>query len=631
MVVLERLTLLAVHLLLIATAVAGAWVLRFDPAGLQRNANSVANIIIIAVLVKGAVFYLFGLYRNWWWEVGLADVVRLFIANLTASAALVSVALLAQVRIPVAVYILECLVCFLLLCLLRGWIRIYREITAGKPRVKARKNILIYGAGGAGQQLLKETRKNASLGYCVIGFIDDDRRKLHATVSGVRILGIGRDIVRIVDHYRDSRRRIEEVVIAMPSASGREMREAVAHCRAANVSCKTVPGFNELLSRGTLNFQVRPVNVCDLLGREPVNLDEETIRRSIQERPVLVTGAAGSIGSELCRQLARFGPKVLVMFDQAESELFRIEMELRRSFPRLECIPVVGDIVHSASISETIFKYSIKSVFHAAAYKHVPMMEANVLEAIQNNVLGTWNVVQASRRHDVRTLLMISTDKAVNATSVMGTTKRAAELIVSAVGTNARDGNYLSVRFGNVLASNGSVVTVFRQQIADGGPVTVTHPEMKRYFMTIPEAVQLVLQASTMGKGSEVFVLNMGQPVRIADLARNMIRLAGFEPGEDIEIRYTGVRPGEKLFEELNLGDEHLQSTYHEKILIFKGTHPNEDVVTAWVGKLRQLIDTRNEEAALAHLRELVPEYRPARLSAQNEVAYAPKTFAASA
>ena len=322
-----------------------------------------------------------------------------------------------------------------------------------------------------------------------------------------------------------------------------------------------------------MSRNIRNVEIKDLLGREPVQLDEAEIRRHLANRSVLVTGGAGSIGSELCRQIAGFGARRVIVLDHAESDLFRIDNELREKYPEVEIVPEIATIRDAHRLNDILTKYKVEAIFHAAAYKHVPMMERHVREAVENNVLGTWNLVNAAYKHQIRDLLMISSDKAVNPTSIMGATKRISELIVAA---RAVDGGghwarWVSVRFGNVLGSNGSVVPTFQAQILAGGPVTVTHPEMRRYFMTIREAVQLVLQASAMGHTSDIFVLDMGEPVKIVDLATNMIRICGLEPGEDIPIQFTGVRPGEKLFEELYIDREHIQPTYHDKIKIFRG------------------------------------------------------------
>ena len=477
------------------------------------------------------------------------------------------------------------------------------------------KGILIYGAGSAGRTLLREIRINRSLGFHVIGFIDDHPFLQKRRISDTPVLGTGRDIAAVVEHYRNTGRPIEEVVIAMPSASGRQMREAHANCRAAGIVCRTVPGFGDLLNGKYLSAQIRSISIDDLLGRKQIRLEEDRIQESISGKSILITGAGGSIGSELCRQTARFSPLKLIALDQAESELFKIDQELRRQYPSLEIIPVVADIRDIDSVEEAVRAHSVESIYHSAAYKHVPMMESHVLEAVRNNIIGTWNVATIAHKYKIPDFLMISSDKAVNPTSVMGATKRIAELIVSSF-FNVRDNRtkFVSVRFGNVLGSNGSVVPVFHSQIAAGGPVTVTHPEIRRYFMSIREAVQLVLQASTMGKGAEIFVLDMGEPVRILDLAHNMIQLAGLVPGEDIEIRFTGLRPGEKLYEELRLEGENMLPTYHDKIRIFKGPGVEPHNITACLGELQLLAARKDVEGVLRHFAVLVPEYNSEQL-----------------
>lgn len=427
------------------------------------------------------------------------------------------------------------------------------------------------------------------------------------------MLGSGRDAPRIVEHYRHRALKVDEIVVAMPSATGRQMREALANCRAANIPCKTIPGVGELLDGKVLSAQIRNLSLSDLLGRAPVSLDESRIRSSIAGASILVTGAGGSIGSELCRQIGRFGPRRLTLLDQAESDLFRIDLELRKTFPSMEVVPQVGDIRDAVLVDEVVQRFSVNSIFHAAAYKHVPMMESHPLEAAETNILGTWHLVQSAMRHGVANFLMVSSDKAVHPTNIMGLTKRVAETIVGSMGAEGENHptKFASVRFGNVLGSNGSVVPIFQDQIATGGPVTVTHPEVRRFFMTTREAVQLILQAFTMGERSEIFVLDMGEPVRIVDLARNMIRLSGLEPDEDIEIRYTGLRPGEKLYEEVITEGENILPTCHEKIKIFQSIWPDRGLMELWIRELYELGARRNEPGVVAHMAQLVPEYQP--------------------
>jgi FlaA1/EpsC-like NDP-sugar epimerase len=416
----------------------------------------------------------------------------------------------------------------------------------------------------------------------------------------------------VVQELNRGKPAVGEIIIAMPSATGPQMREALANCRAARIPCKTVPGIDELLSGRILCAQVRHPSVQDLLGRQQVRLDEAQVQRSIAGRSVLVTGAAGSIGSELCRQLARFKPGCLVAFDQAESDLFRIENELRERYPELELVTALGNIRDLDRLSEVLRTQGVESIFHAAAYKHVPMMESHVLEAVRNNILGTWNLVQATRGQKVRTLLMISSDKAVNPICVMGATKRACERIVSAGCAGDGQTKCVSVRFGNVLGSNGSVVPIFQAQIAAGGPIKVTHPEARRFFMTIAEAVSLVVQASTKSEGSDIFVLDMGEPIRIVDLAENMIRLAGKVPYEDIDIEFTGLRPGEKLIEELNGKSEGLIATSSQKMHVIREQPLAWNWIEGWIDELKDLIAARKEPEIIAHLQTLAPEYRPA-------------------
>jgi len=402
--------------------------------------------------------------------------------------------------------------------------------------------------------------------------------------------------------------------VAMPSAIGRQIRQAVAKGRAAGVPSRIVPGLGELISGKLAVGMMREISVTDLLGREPVELDLEVVRRAVVGRSILVTGAAGSIGSELCNQLAEFEPLRLIALDQAESELFRLEADLRGKHPSLNLVIEVGDIRDRVQVEQAIRNHGVNSIFHAAAYKHVPLMERQVCEAVRNNVLGTWNLAQAAWRANVSNFLLISTDKAVKPSSVMGLTKRIAELIVSAqrsVLASGQQTKFVCVRFGNVLVSNGSVVPIFQKQIAAGGPVTVTSPEMRRYFMTVQEAVQLVLQASTMGMGREIFVLDMGQPVKIVDLARKMITLAGFVPEEDIEIRFTGARPGEKIFEEISLDSEDIVPTDHPKIRIFQGRQLTFQELAPWISELQHLLRRRDSAALIEHLAILVPEYQP--------------------
>lgn len=587
-----------------------SFVIRFD---LTLPKDQYTNVVIGSALFAAArlpITYIYERKRRLWNYVGLRDVVGLLVVGLTGSivAATMTWGVLGS-SFPRSIYLIDVMLWFIVTAAMVFSPRVVREFWPGARNTTPSKSVLIYGAGEAGLTLVKEIRNNNRLGINIVGFLDDDLNKAGASVCGIRILGNGYSAAQIVRTHARRSRAIHEIIIAMPSADKQQMRHVIANCRSAEIPFTTVPSLSELLDGKLLSRQIREVSVDDLLGRAPVHVSEQDIGKYVNGRTVLITGGCGSIGSELCRQVARFGPKRLVIFDQAESEMFMLALELRGKFPTLDLATEIGDIVHYQRVLDVLQEHNIQAVFHAAAYKHVPLMEAHVLEAAKNNVIGTYNVVTAARQHGVERFLMISSDKAVNPTSIMGVTKRIGEILVGSVGSNEAKGTYLSVRFGNVLASNGSVVHIFKRQIAQGGPVTVTHPEMCRYFMSISEAVQLVLQAYAMGNENEVYVLDMGEPVRIVDLATNMIRLAGLTPGDDVEIRYTGLRPGEKLFEEINSFDERLAPTFHEKIKIFRAQNPHSRDLSTWILDLEGMIRARNSAAVKEHLLQLVPEY----------------------
>ncbi len=602
----------------IGISLMAAFLLRFDFTFPKSENRHILVGLLIVVLAKMVTFYFVEIEHGWWRFSGLADLVRLFIANVTGSALFTAVTVvLVGPQFPRSVYLIDFLLCFLATAGARFGVRLYHEMVIHEMASSASKTVpkglLIYGAGVAGLNLVREIRSMPSLNYRIIGFLDDNPHKWEASLLGVRVLGSGRNVGRIVERYRRRSQKIDEIVIAMPSASGKQMSEALANCRASGVPCKTIPSLGELLAGKVRVSQIREITVENLLGREPVQLEHQRIRESIVGRSVLVTGAGGSIGSELCRQLVRFEPKYLIALDQAESDLFKIEMELLAMSSTVKICPVIGDIRDYDRMEEIIREHEVTSVYHAAAYKHVPMMENNLIEAVTNNVIGLDNMVNAAYRNGVSSFVMISSDKAVNPTNIMGLTKRVTELIVSSMPSSRDAGGtrFVSVRFGNVLGSNGSVVPIFKQQIARGGPVTITHPDMRRYFMTIPEAVQLVLQASVMGKGSEIFVLDMGEPVRIVDLARNMICLSGHEPDVDIPIRFIGLRPGEKLFEELSTESDETRPTYHEKIMVFCGSVVERKFMETWISDLRSLVSRRDDIRVLSHMADIVPEYQP--------------------
>ncbi len=589
-----------------------ALLLRFDFVLPQQDRWTFQIGLCVVLLVKLTVFWASRLHMGAWKTASLFDLHRIALANITSSGIVtLLIAVLVGPAFPRSVYVLDAVLCFVFTAGVIFSVRMYWEILLLTPSEREMKRVLIYGAGVAGAMLGREIHSTPRLKTIVAGFLDDDEEKQHSSLLGAQILGRGIDAKRVVAGFARMRQPIAEIIIAMPSASGRQMRVVTSYCRDAGLPFRTLPSVAELLD-GTMSRQIREVSANDLLGREPVHIDESTIAAAIAGESVLVTGGCGSIGSELCRQVAQYGPKKLVIFDQAESEMFMLAMDLRRRHPQLNLITEIGDIYRAGRVHQVMARHGVKAVFHAAAYKHVPLMEENITEAVENNVIGTYNVARAAHNNGVKNFVLISSDKAVNPTSIMGLTKRIAELIVSAVPLdgNRPSGAFLSVRFGNVLGSSGSVIPIFQRQIAAGGPVTVTHPDMRRYFMSISEAVQLVLQASTMGEGSEVFVLDMGEPVPIMTLARNMIRLAGLVEGEDVEILLTGLRPGEKLFEEIHLEGENLLPTYHEKIRRFRGPIPDPLFLKDWLEQLRLLLAADNTRAVKAHLARLVPEYQ---------------------
>ena len=602
----------ACQMVAVGLSLTAAFLLRFDFAIPASLTGVLTQAVALAILVKLVVFDCVGFYRGLRRFVSIPDLYLVFLGNVVGGA-LFSIAVIFWIgpEVPPSILVIDALLCFLATALVRFSLRIWSEAFCRERPPRERTGILIYGAGASGADLVREIHSARLSRYFVVGFLDDDPLKQGAVILGVPVLGTGREAFAVVQRLNRQRPAVAEIIVAMPSATGPQMRETLANCHAARIPCKTLPGIDELLSGKFLTAQVRSLSVHDLLGRQTVKLDDRAVRSSIAGRSVLITGAAGSIGSELCRQVARFRPARLVAFDQAESDLFKIESELLEKHPNLELVTALGDIRETSRLADVIGRYSVESVFHAAAYKHVPMMESHVLEAVRNNILGTWNLVRIAHSQKVGRLLMISSDKAVNPVCVMGATKRVCERIVSAQREDQEPTKCASVRFGNVLGSNGSVVPIFQTQIAAGGPIKVTHPDARRYFMTISEAVSLTLQASTKCQGSEIFVLDMGEPIRIVDLAENMIRLAGMVPYEDIDIQFTGLRPGEKLMEEMNGASEVMWATDQEKMQVIRERPLSWDSIPVWIEELEDLLTARREAEIIAHIRTLVPEYNP--------------------
>ncbi len=591
--------------LAVCCAAVAAFLLRFDFTLPAYYVRPLLTGLCAWLPLKLISYGLLGLDRRWARYVSISDLLRLISSNTAAS--LVSCAILVSIRsgVPRTIYVTDLILTLCLTAGMRVSVRLMAETARRRTVGKRQTRTFIYGAGDAGAALLRDVRQNNALDYDVCGFIDDDPKKLGLILHDVKVVASGAGLEEAVKKHA-----VELALIAIPSCSGAQMKQILERCAAAGVRSKTIPGLAELIDAQGLARQIRDVAVEDLLGRKPVHLEQERISAKLRGRVILVTGAAGSIGSEICRQIARFQPHAIVGFEIAESALFGLHMELARTFPDVTFHAEIGSIQNPARLREVFERHQPTAVYHAAAYKHVPLMESHLFEAVENNVFGTLNVLEQARAHEVAEFVMISSDKAVRPANVMGATKRLAEILVRAL--RPGDGRYVSVRFGNVLGSSGSVVPIFKEQIARGGPVTITHPEMRRYFMTIPEACQLVLQASTMGRGGEIFVLDMGEPVKIVDLARNLILLSGLRPERDIPISFTGTRPGEKLFEELNEESEGLLATHHEKIRIFEGRTLPVAEVERQLGKIRACCRERDCREALALLQEVVPEYRPA-------------------
>ena len=587
-----------------------AWLLRFE-FNIPAVARSVALLTWPCVIALHFVALVgFGIPRMSWRYVDLRDTRRMFLAVLTSSSA---VALLRVVQlvpvtsnmIPFSVIAIDFILAFFAIVSVRAAWRVHNE---GQDRKKRSvdvdlRRVLLIGAGEAGVIVAREIANRPDLGLHAVGFLDDDPLKQSTSIGGLPVLGKTGDVRVVAD-----RLSVERVLITIANAPGDDIRRITELCRDAQLDTKIIPGIYEIVGNRVNLSRVREVAIEDLLGREPVKLDEEIVGSSLRSRVVLVTGAGGSIGSELCRQICRFGPERLVLVERYENALFEIHRELASAFPHVPIEPRIADVTDADRMSHVFSSTRPAIVFHAAAHKHVPMMEWNPGEAVKNNVGGTKLMAHLSDAHEVERFVLVSTDKAVNPTSVMGATKRIAEIYLQAFSQRSQT-RFVTVRFGNVLGSAGSVIPIFRQQIAAGGPVLVTHPEMRRYFMTIPEASQLVLQAGAMGVGGEIFILDMGEPVKIVDLARDLITLSGLRPDDDIEIKFNGIRPGENLFEELSTSDEQATKTTHSKVFIGKIQPQEWKAVDEGISALLLLATCPEMERIRAALRGLVPEY----------------------
>ena len=570
----KKIIIIILDTILVLTALTLSVYLRFDWNVPNFWMNNLQGLLLPAVVINLLSFYFFGFYRRVWRYASIDELILIAAAVSVGLGSTYIYSIFAGV-LPRSSYIIA----WFLLLFLIGGSRLSVRLISGylsKPASSGKKSkALIIGAGEAGVMVARELKRHsANLGLKLVGFIDDDRNKQGLIIQGVPILGRREDLAAVVEQ-----RKVEEVIIAMPSAPYSTLQEIINQCADLPVKIKTVPGIFEIVKGQVSLKALKDVDIEDLLQRPPVEHDMVAVSRYLSGEIVLVTGAGGSIGSELCRQIAQMKPGKLVLLDHDENGVFYIDMEIKQRFPELEVVPLVRDIQTRDTLEQVFEDFRPSVVFHAAAYKHVPLMELNPEEAVRNNLEGSKNLIDLSAGNGVKRFVFVSTDKAVNPSSVMGATKRMVEIYLQEKARNCNSCVFCSVRFGNVLGSQGSVVLLFREQIARGGPVTVTHPEMKRYFMTIPEAVQLVIQAGALGKGGEIFVLDMGEPVKIVDLARDMIILSGLRPDEDIKIEYTGLRPGEKLYEELFSDRENFTVTRHERIFIAPDTAYEEAAV----------------------------------------------------
>ena len=571
------------------------------------------------VAIQYASLTIFGIPRMSWRYIGIGDAGRLVAAISASAVVLVAARMIAPsfierleiVLIPLGVIAMNATLATVGLIGVRAMRRVHGEAVDRRGQVsdRDRDGVLLIGAGQAGVMVAREIANRHDLALKPIGFVDDDIRKVGTSIGGLSVLGSTKDLARIAERYD-----VKRALITIANASGQQLRRITELCRDAQIVTRIIPGIYEIVGEKVNLSRIREVAIEDLLGREPVQLEEAVVSASLGSSVVLVTGAGGSIGSELCRQVCRFGPARLVLVERYENALFEIHRELTAAFPHVPIDPRVGDICDLTRMKQIFAASKPQVVLHAAAHKHVPMMEWNPGEAVKNNIGGTRGLANLADQMSVERFVLISTDKAVNPSSVMGATKRVAELYLQALSARSTT-RFVTVRFGNVLGSAGSVIPIFREQIARGGPVLVTHPEMRRYFMTIPEASQLVLQAGAMGEGGEIFILDMGEPVRIVDLARDLISLSGLRVDEDIEIRFSGVRTGEKLFEELSTDAEHATKTRHPKVFVGRIAPQSWEAVSAGVEQFVQLVCEQDSspERLRAAIGELVPEYAGSR------------------
>jgi FlaA1/EpsC-like NDP-sugar epimerase len=604
----RRVGIAILQLLLTVLGYAAAFLVRFEFKIPDGDYQILVNTLPILIFVRLAAYYYSGLYSGGWRFVSMRDLIIISKSIFWGSVIfLVAMVFINRLQgYPRSILLMEPIFNFVLTSGIRFLARFSYEYKLGTSS-KVSKHVIIAGAGKAGVLVLNEIRTNVKMGIGVMGFVDDNPLKIGTDIQGVRVIGSTEDIPKLADQYN-----IDEVIIAIPSAGYKEVARIVNIARSAQVNTKVLPSLEKLIQEDGIVAQLKDVSFDALLGRQTIRFKREAdlnlMKKEIEGKGVLVTGAGGSIGSELCRQVAIFNPRLLILLDRYENTLYELEIDLRRKFPKQSILSVVGDILDSAKVNEILSENQVNLVYHAAAYKHVPLMEREPVGAVRNNVFGTLNLAKLAVENHVDKFVLISTDKAVNPANIMGTTKRVAEMIIQGLSGNGGGTKFIAVRFGNVIGSNGSVIPIFQHQIMEGGPLTITHAEATRYFMSISEAVQLVMTAGAMGTGGEIFLLDMGEPIKIMDIATKLINFSGLKLGKDVEIVFTGLRPGEKLHEELYWQGEGIVPTENKKITMLKPNGLYPDRLSTQLKELEESSHLSNVQGIYTLLKEIVPE-----------------------
>lgn len=624
------LIVLFTDLILFGLSLYSAFKIRYD-YGLSENVvESFLWMLPVSILIKAVVFYFFDLYKGMWRYTSTRDLINILKASTVSSLVFIALVLFKTKfeGISRSVFFIDWCLTIILISGSRASVRFFlgylgeyktgtgflKQFFELKNQRKKFKNTIIIGAGDCGEKIYREIRDNTSLDYKVIGFLDDSPKKKGKKIHGLPVFGASDKIKKYVDTAG-----VEEIIITIPTATAAQIRRIVDLCKKTTARYKIVPGLGELITGNVSLKSIRDVEYRDLLGRKPVKLDNESIGDYLGGKIILVTGAGGSIGSGLCAQILKYKPKELILFERAESPLYEIDLELKNLFPGIKIIPFLGDIQEKDDLYKVFSLRKPEIVFHAAAYKHVPMLESYPWKAVSNNISGTMKLVDMASEFNCEKFVFVSTDKAVNPANVMGASKRICEIIVQNKNRNSNlTTSFITVRFGNVIGSVGSVIPLFKKQIGYGGPVTITHPDIIRYFMLIPEACQLILQAGAMGSGGEIFVLDMGEPVKIDEMARDLIRFSGFEPDVDIKIEYVGLRPGEKLYEELLTEGENVMPTDHGEIMVLKSRECEFSDIKIKIDELKQFAHAQKSEEIRRVLKNIVPEYLPACFEHKN-------------